>query len=231
MIRRFYSLVMRGAQPLLRRKLRRRGAAEPGYLEAVDERFGHYEAPAMPGALWVHAVSLGETRAAAILVKALRERDPSLRLLLTHGTATGRAEGTEAAARGRRAGLAAVGHAAGGAALPRAFPAGRRRADGDRGLAEPGGGLPRRPRAAGAGQRPPVRQVAAAGAAHEAAGAPRVRVAARRVGADRCRRAAAGPHRRQGVGRVRQPEVRCATRRAPAGPGAAVARALDRSPC
>ncbi|HYD77149.1 3-deoxy-D-manno-octulosonic acid transferase [Ramlibacter sp.] len=95
MIRRLYSLVMRGAQPLLRRKLRRRGAAEPGYLEAVDERFGYYAAPATPGALWVHAVSLGETRAAAILVRALRERDPSLRLLLTHGTATGRAEGAK----------------------------------------------------------------------------------------------------------------------------------------
>ncbi|WP_332814695.1 3-deoxy-D-manno-octulosonic acid transferase [Ramlibacter sp.] len=93
MIRRFYSLVMRGAQPLLRRKLRRRGEAEPGYLEAVDERFGYYEQPAVPGALWVHAVSLGETRAAAILVDALRRLDPSLRLLLTHGTATGRAEG------------------------------------------------------------------------------------------------------------------------------------------
>ncbi|TFZ00168.1 3-deoxy-D-manno-octulosonic acid transferase [Ramlibacter humi] len=93
MIRRLYSLVMKGAQPLLRRKLRRRGAAEPGYLEAVDERFGHYSEPPRPGALWIHAVSLGETRAAGILVDALRERDPSLRLLLTHGTATGRAEG------------------------------------------------------------------------------------------------------------------------------------------
>ncbi|WP_427915612.1 3-deoxy-D-manno-octulosonic acid transferase [Ramlibacter sp. MMS24-I3-19] len=85
---------MHGAQPLLRRKLRRRGAAEPGYLEAVDERFGRYAQPAHPGAVWIHAVSLGETRAAAILVQALRERDPGLRLLLTHGTATGRAEGS-----------------------------------------------------------------------------------------------------------------------------------------
>jgi 3-deoxy-D-manno-octulosonic-acid transferase len=93
LIRRLYSLVMRGAQPLLRGKLRRRGAAEPGYLEAVDERFGHYDASAEPGALWIHAVSLGETRAAAILVQALRERDPQLRFLFTHGTATGRAEG------------------------------------------------------------------------------------------------------------------------------------------
>ncbi|WP_239027195.1 3-deoxy-D-manno-octulosonic acid transferase [Ramlibacter algicola] len=93
-MRKLYSLVMRGAQPLLRSKLRRRGAAEPGYLVAVDERFGRYDQPATPGALWIHAVSLGETRAAGILLAALRERDPALRVLLTHGTATGREEGS-----------------------------------------------------------------------------------------------------------------------------------------
>jgi 3-deoxy-D-manno-octulosonic-acid transferase len=93
MIRPLYSLVLIGAQPFLRRKLRRRGAAEPGYLHAVDERFGWYRAPADPGALWIHAVSLGETRAAAILLARLREREPGLRVLLTHGTATGWAEG------------------------------------------------------------------------------------------------------------------------------------------
>jgi len=93
MMRGLYSLVMQGAQPLLRRKLQRRGAAEPGYLQAVDERFGHYDTPAVPGALWIHAVSLGETRAAAVLIDALRQVRPTIRLLLTHGTATGRAEG------------------------------------------------------------------------------------------------------------------------------------------
>ena len=100
MIRFAYGLMAWLAQPLLRRKLRRRGAAEPGYLEAVDERFGHYtvarpDADAAAGRplVWIHAVSLGETRAAAILLKALRERLPGMRLLLTHGTATGRAEG------------------------------------------------------------------------------------------------------------------------------------------
>ena len=89
----FYSLLLLAAQPLLLRKLRRRGRQEPGYLQAVGERFGRYDAPAQPGALWIHAVSLGETRAAAILAQALRRHDPGLRLLLTHGTATGRAEG------------------------------------------------------------------------------------------------------------------------------------------
>lgn len=91
-------------QPLLRRRLARRGRIEPGYLEAMSERFGVY-APDAAGAsgagtavaahawVWVHAVSLGETRAAAVLIKAMRERMPGMRLLLTHGTATGRAEG------------------------------------------------------------------------------------------------------------------------------------------
>ncbi|GAB3322679.1 3-deoxy-D-manno-octulosonic acid transferase [Bordetella tumulicola] len=41
--------------------------------------------------VWVHAVSLGETRAAEPLVKVLLER--GLPVLLTHTTATGRAEG------------------------------------------------------------------------------------------------------------------------------------------
>jgi 3-deoxy-D-manno-octulosonic-acid transferase len=93
MIRSFYSLVVSGAQLFLRRKLRRRGLAEPGYLQAVEERFGRYAGPAEPGALWIHAVSLGETRAAAILIERLRSLKPDLRILLTHGTATGRAEG------------------------------------------------------------------------------------------------------------------------------------------
>lgn len=97
-LRAVYSVGMSAAQPLLRRKLRRRGGAEPGYLEAVDERFGRYAEPALaaPGTgtrIWIHAVSLGETRAAAVLIAALRERLPGMQLLLTHGTATGRAEG------------------------------------------------------------------------------------------------------------------------------------------
>jgi 3-deoxy-D-manno-octulosonic-acid transferase len=93
MIRPLYSLVLIGAQPLLRRKLRRRGAVEPGYLEHVEERFGRYAEPTDPGRLWIHAVSLGETRAAAILVDALRRARPGLRILFTHGTATGREQG------------------------------------------------------------------------------------------------------------------------------------------
>jgi len=93
MIRSLYSLLVSGAQLFLRSKLRRRGVAEPGYLHAIEERFGLYASKAEPGALWIHAVSLGETRAAAILIERLRSLKPDLRILLTHGTATGRAEG------------------------------------------------------------------------------------------------------------------------------------------
>jgi 3-deoxy-D-manno-octulosonic-acid transferase len=92
---RLYGLLMGLAQPFLRRKLKRRSRQEPGYGEAVEERFGQYTQPAETSStlLWVHAVSLGETRAAEILLKALRAQYPGQRILLTHGTATGRAEG------------------------------------------------------------------------------------------------------------------------------------------
>ena len=92
-----YNLLVWAAQPLLRRKLARRAVAEPGYAVAVPERFGHYTqmAEAQSELVWVHAVSLGEARAAAILLKALREALPGVRILLTHGTATGRAEGAK----------------------------------------------------------------------------------------------------------------------------------------
>ena len=90
-----YSALVTLGQPLLRRKLARRGQQEPGYLEAMGERFGHYSQPAETASelVWVHAVSLGETRTAAMLLKSLRAHYPALRLLLTHGTATGREEG------------------------------------------------------------------------------------------------------------------------------------------
>ncbi|MES2508535.1 MAG: 3-deoxy-D-manno-octulosonic acid transferase [Pseudomonadota bacterium] len=92
---RLYSMLMWLGQPLLRRKLARRSLQEPGYSEAAAERFGRYSQPAeiAPELVWLHAVSLGETRTAAVLVKALRNQYPGLRILLTHGTATGRAEG------------------------------------------------------------------------------------------------------------------------------------------
>jgi 3-deoxy-D-manno-octulosonic-acid transferase len=80
---------------LVRLKLIRRSKLEPLYGHAVEERFGHYTEPQSSGWVWIHAVSLGETRVAAILVKQLRLAWPDFRLLLTHGTATGRQEGKD----------------------------------------------------------------------------------------------------------------------------------------
>ncbi|MDI9331503.1 MAG: 3-deoxy-D-manno-octulosonic acid transferase [Alphaproteobacteria bacterium] len=90
-----YSTLMRALQPWLRRKLARRAQSEPGYAHAVGQRFGRYETQATACDLWIHAVSLGEARAAAILMAELRRHRPGLRVLLTHGTATGWAQGKE----------------------------------------------------------------------------------------------------------------------------------------
>ena len=104
-----YSLLIRLAVPLYWLRLHWRGRREPLYAQAIGERFGFYGTGLRPGdgagpargasagpvagALWIHAVSLGETRAAAPLVEAIRRARPGMRLLLTHGTATGREAG------------------------------------------------------------------------------------------------------------------------------------------
>lgn len=94
-----YAAALRLATPLWLARLWWRGAREPLYRAHLGERLGWIASAGAgaqaspPGALWVHAVSLGETRAAAALLQALRERVPSLRVLLTHGTATGREAG------------------------------------------------------------------------------------------------------------------------------------------
>lgn len=91
--RQAYSWVLRLGTPAYLAKLWQRGGREPLYRHAMGERFGLQLPPVAPGALWLHAVSLGETRAAAALIDALRAQRPGLRLLLTHGTATGREAG------------------------------------------------------------------------------------------------------------------------------------------
>ena len=93
MTRFLYSCLMWALEPLLWLKLQLRARREPVYGQAIAERFGYYSETAQTGAVWIHAVSLGETRAIRSLVKALRLAHPDLRLLLTHGTATGRSEG------------------------------------------------------------------------------------------------------------------------------------------
>lgn len=102
-----YAWVLRLATPLYLWRVWSRGREEPGYRQHWWRRLGGYdqayrqvwaqhqvgEAGVFGPVVWVHAVSLGESRAAAPLVAALREVLPGMRLLLTHGTATGMAAG------------------------------------------------------------------------------------------------------------------------------------------
>jgi 3-deoxy-D-manno-octulosonic-acid transferase len=92
-----YSAFMVVLQPALRWKLCRRARSEPAYAQQVEQRFGHYGRAQLADGpvLWVHSVSLGETRAIAALIALLRAQWPGMRLLLTHGTATGLQAGAE----------------------------------------------------------------------------------------------------------------------------------------
>ncbi len=67
-----------------------RGRRQPGYIEHMRERFGWYHARPRRPVIWLHAVSVGETRAAEPLVRALAARYPGHELLLTQMTPTGR---------------------------------------------------------------------------------------------------------------------------------------------
>jgi 3-deoxy-D-manno-octulosonic-acid transferase len=68
---------------------RRARAAVP---QGLGERLGLFDGATQPGQVWIHAVSLGETRAAAPWSTRCGAV-PGVQLLLTHGTATGRAAG------------------------------------------------------------------------------------------------------------------------------------------
>jgi len=67
-----------------------RGRRQPDYRENIPERFGWYQGKSERPVIWLHAVSVGETRAAEPLVRALATRYPGHELLLTQMTPTGR---------------------------------------------------------------------------------------------------------------------------------------------
>lgn len=90
-----YSLAWHLALPLVMLRLVFRGRRQRGYLRHVSERFGAAPPPSSAPLIWVHAVSVGETRAAAGLLRALLKRHPTHHILLTHMTPTGRATGLE----------------------------------------------------------------------------------------------------------------------------------------
>ncbi|MBC7454518.1 MAG: lipid IV(A) 3-deoxy-D-manno-octulosonic acid transferase [Massilia sp.] len=96
MSRSLYSALWWLALPLVLARLWWRGRREPGYRAHVGERLGFYggRAAATSGpTLWIHAVSVGETRAAEPLIDALMTAYPDSRIVLTHMTPTGRAIG------------------------------------------------------------------------------------------------------------------------------------------
>lgn len=90
MWRALYTAVLYAALPLVLFKLWWRGRREPGYRRHVAERFGEYKFAPERAVLWVHAVSVGEARASAPLVRALREEFAGHDLLLSCSTAAGR---------------------------------------------------------------------------------------------------------------------------------------------
>ncbi|MCL2829522.1 MAG: lipid IV(A) 3-deoxy-D-manno-octulosonic acid transferase [Betaproteobacteria bacterium] len=93
MTRFFYSLLFHSAQPLIWLRLLWRARRQPAYLRHLGERYGfHKIAPPKP-LFWLHAVSVGETRAAHPLIAALLAAYPRHALLLTHMTPTGREAG------------------------------------------------------------------------------------------------------------------------------------------
>jgi 3-deoxy-D-manno-octulosonic-acid transferase len=92
-VRFLYSVALRLLTPLYLLKLLFRSISEPLYRHDLPGRFGFGSRRASKDCVWVHAVSLGETRAAEPLIAAMRQLDPALPLLLTHGTATGWAAG------------------------------------------------------------------------------------------------------------------------------------------
>ena len=89
--RALYTAAWHVVAPLAPLRLWWRGRAEPGYRERIGERYGRYADPPPAGeVVWIHAVSVGETRAAAPLVERVRAARPGATIVITSMTATGR---------------------------------------------------------------------------------------------------------------------------------------------
>ena len=90
-----YSLLLWLVAPLIWLRLLWRARRQREYLHNLGERYGFYRQSAGKLPIWVHAVSVGETRAAQPLIEALRARWPDRRFLLTGMTPTGRGAGRQ----------------------------------------------------------------------------------------------------------------------------------------
>jgi len=91
MSRNVYTFLLYLLLPFTPLKLLWRARKQPEYLEHWQERYGFYKIKPHKPVIWLHCVSVGETRAAEPLVKALLAQHPEYLILLTHTTPTGRA--------------------------------------------------------------------------------------------------------------------------------------------
>jgi 3-deoxy-D-manno-octulosonic-acid transferase len=90
-----YTALLYALLPFLPLRLAWRARKQPEYLRHVGERFGYYSQKPSKPIIWLHAVSVGETRAAAPLIKLFQQHHPDHQVLLTHMTPTGRATSEE----------------------------------------------------------------------------------------------------------------------------------------
>lgn len=88
MLRLIYNTLICVAAPLALLANRWRGLRDPTYRERLAERFGFTHVRAS-GAIWIHAVSVGEVQAAATLIRELGKRHPARALIVTTATPTG----------------------------------------------------------------------------------------------------------------------------------------------
>jgi 3-deoxy-D-manno-octulosonic-acid transferase len=86
-----YTLTLWLLLPFVFVRLVWRARKQPEYLQRIGERFGFYSMHSNKPVIWLHAVSVGETRATQSLVTRLRIHYPDHQILLTHTTPTGRA--------------------------------------------------------------------------------------------------------------------------------------------
>ena len=97
-VRRLYALCLYVLLPMVPLYLLWRGRKQPEYRQHWAERFACYRQPRIAPQkrrIWLHAVSLGETRATAPLVHAFFAQNIDAHIILTHTTPTGRASGQE----------------------------------------------------------------------------------------------------------------------------------------
>jgi 3-deoxy-D-manno-octulosonic-acid transferase len=88
-----YELLWLLVLPLVLLRLYLKGRLQAGYRENILERLGVCKKTLTGSVVWVHAVSVGETRACAPLVHALLQ--DGYQVVLTHMTPTGRATGAD----------------------------------------------------------------------------------------------------------------------------------------